>query len=91
MVGRPHSEECRRRVLEEVAEGNSPRGAAKRVGERALGIERDERRAAAPRQARAETMNLALLAVYLPASCEKQRPAHNLLIPKQGVHMNPMD
>ena len=30
MVGRPYSEEYRRRVLEEVAEGNSRRGAARR-------------------------------------------------------------
>ena len=30
MVGRPYSEEFRRRVLEEVAEGNSRRGAARR-------------------------------------------------------------
>ena len=30
MVGRPYSEEYRRRVLEEVAEGNSLRGAARR-------------------------------------------------------------
>jgi transposase len=30
MVGRPYSEEYRRRVLEEAAEGNSRRGAARR-------------------------------------------------------------
>jgi transposase len=30
MVGRPYSEEYRRRVLEEVGEGNSRRGAARR-------------------------------------------------------------
>jgi transposase len=30
MVGRPYSEEYRKRVLEEVAEGNSRRGAARR-------------------------------------------------------------
>jgi transposase len=30
MVGKPYSEEYRRRVLEEVAEGNSRRGAARR-------------------------------------------------------------
>jgi hypothetical protein len=30
MVGRPYSEEFRRRVLEEVAEGNSRRGSANR-------------------------------------------------------------
>jgi len=30
MVGRPYSEEFRRRVLEEVAQGNSCRGAARR-------------------------------------------------------------
>ena len=30
MVGRPYSEDYRRRVLEEVAEGNSRRGAARR-------------------------------------------------------------
>lgn len=30
MVGRPYSEEYRKRVLEEVAEGNSLRGAARR-------------------------------------------------------------
>jgi len=30
MVGRPYSEEYRKRVLEEIAEGNSRRGAARR-------------------------------------------------------------
>jgi transposase len=30
MVGRPYSEEYRRRVVEEIAEGNSRRGAARR-------------------------------------------------------------
>lgn len=30
MVGRPYSEEYRRRVVEEIAEGNSRRGSARR-------------------------------------------------------------